>query len=152
MLGKIEGGRRRDDRGWDGWMSSPTQWTWVWVNSGSWWWRGRPGMLFMGSQRVRHDWATELNWTEKTYILNVTAFFFFFKSKSLGWSFFLRIIRKKWVFVCNLWNIHVHSWCILYICSFCYPFISYIIICLNMFYYLFLLNLESRIPALFQFF
>ena len=50
-----------DDRGWDGWMASPTRWTWVWVNSGSWWWTGRPGVLwFMGSQRVRHDWATEL--------------------------------------------------------------------------------------------
>ena len=45
---------------WDGWMASPTRWTWVWVNSGRWWWTGRPGMLrFMGSQRVRHDWATE---------------------------------------------------------------------------------------------
>ena len=54
-----------DDRGWDGWMASLTQWTWVWVSSGSWWWTGRPGVLrFMGSQRVRHDWATELNWTE----------------------------------------------------------------------------------------
>ena len=53
-----------DDRGWDGWMASPTQWTWVWVNSGSWWWTGRPGVLqSMGSKRVRHDWATELNWT-----------------------------------------------------------------------------------------
>ena len=52
-----------DDRGWDGWMASPTQWTWVWVSSGSWWWTGKPGVLrFMGSQRVRHDWATELNW------------------------------------------------------------------------------------------
>ena len=52
-----------DDRGWDGSMASPTQWTWVWVNSGSWWWTGRPGVLcFMGSQRVRHYWATELNW------------------------------------------------------------------------------------------
>ena len=63
MLGGI-GGRRRDARGWDGWMASPAQWTWVWVNSGSWWWTGRPGMLwFMGLQRVRHDWATELNWS-----------------------------------------------------------------------------------------
>ena len=54
-----------DGRGWDGWMASPTQWTWVWVNSGSWWWTGRPGMLkSMGSQRVGHDWVTELNWTE----------------------------------------------------------------------------------------
>ena len=54
------------DRGWDGWMASLTRWTRVWVNSGSWWWTGRPGMLwFMGSQRVRHDWVTELNWTGK---------------------------------------------------------------------------------------
>ena len=56
-------GGEGDDRGWDGWMASRTQWTWVWVNSGSWWWTGRPGVLrFMGSQRVGHDWATELNW------------------------------------------------------------------------------------------
>ena len=58
-------GGEGDDRGWDGWMASLTRWTWVWVNSGSWWWTGRPGVLqFMGSQRVRHDWATELNWTK----------------------------------------------------------------------------------------
>ena len=61
MLGKTEGWRRGDDRGWDGWMASPTRWTWVWVSSGSWWWTGRPGVLqSMGLQRVRHDWATEL--------------------------------------------------------------------------------------------
>ena len=58
-------GGEGDDRGWDGWMASLTQWTRVWVNSGSWWWTGRPGVLqFMGSQRDRHDWVTELNWTE----------------------------------------------------------------------------------------
>ena len=58
-------GGEGDDRGWDGWMASPTRWTWVWVNSGSWWWTERPGVLrFMGSQRVGHDWATELDWTE----------------------------------------------------------------------------------------
>ena len=63
MLGKIEGRRGRDNRGCNGWMASLTQWTWVWVNSRSWWWTGRPGMLrFMGSQRVGHDWETELNW------------------------------------------------------------------------------------------
>ena len=57
-------GGERDNRGWDGWMASLTQWTWVWVSSGSWWWTGRPGVLqAMGSQRVGHDWATELNWT-----------------------------------------------------------------------------------------
>ena len=56
-------GGEGDDRRWDGWMASPTQWTWVWVNSGRWWWTGRPGVLrFTGSQRVGHDWATELNW------------------------------------------------------------------------------------------
>ena len=48
--------------GWDGWMASPTWWTWVWVNSGSWWWTGSPGvLLFMGSQRLGHE---RLNWTE----------------------------------------------------------------------------------------
>ena len=53
-----------DDRGWDGWMASLTRCTWVWVNSGSWWWTRRPGMLrFMGSQRVGHNWESELNWT-----------------------------------------------------------------------------------------
>ena len=58
-------------------MASLTQWTWVWVNSGSWWWTGRPGVLrFMGSQRVGHDWATELNWTE------------------LNWTIYIIIIRK----------------------------------------------------------
>ena len=52
-----------DDGGWDGWMVLPTQCTWVWVNSRSWWWTGRPGVLwFMGSPRVGHDWETELNW------------------------------------------------------------------------------------------
>ena len=63
MLWGIGDRRTRDDRGWDGWMASPTRWTWVWVNSRSWWWTGRAGVLrFMGSQRVWHDWATELNW------------------------------------------------------------------------------------------
>ena len=62
----------------DGWMASPTQWTWVWVNSRSWWWTGRPGILqFMGSQRVRHDWATELNWFVELKIVFLLCFFLF---------------------------------------------------------------------------
>ena len=78
MLGKIEAGGEGDDRGWDGLMASPTQWTWVWVDSGSWWWTGRPGVLwFMGSQRVGYNWATELNWTEhrerQIYIISLTC-------------------------------------------------------------------------------
>ena len=60
---RLRAGGEGDDRGWDGWMASLIQWTWVSVNSGSWWRTGRPGVLqFMGLQRVRHDWATELNW------------------------------------------------------------------------------------------
>ena len=62
---RLRAGGEGDNRGWDGWMASLTQWIWVWVNSGGWWWIGRPGMLqSTGSQRVGHDWATELNWTE----------------------------------------------------------------------------------------
>ena len=58
---RLRAGGEGDDRGWDGWMASRTRWMWVWVNSRNWWWTGRPGVLrFMGSQRVRHDWATEL--------------------------------------------------------------------------------------------
>ena len=72
MLGGIRGRRRGDDRGWDGWMASPTRWTWVWVNSGSWWCTGRPGVLrFMGSQRVRHDWMTEMaDWLTDSDIIS----------------------------------------------------------------------------------
>ena len=63
MLGKIEAGGEGDNRGWDGWMASPTQWTWVWVGSRGWWWTGKPGVL--------HPWVCkesnmteQLNWTE----------------------------------------------------------------------------------------
>ena len=70
LIGKVSdagrdwgAGGEGDDRGWDGWMASLTGWTRVWVNFGSWWWTGRPGVLqFMGLQRVGHDWLTELNW------------------------------------------------------------------------------------------
>ena len=81
--GKTEGRRRERQR--MRWMASPTQWTWVWVNSGSWWWTGRPGVLqSMGSQRVGHNWVTELNWycyiyltslTFKTYCRNLSSSF-----------------------------------------------------------------------------
>ena len=83
MLGGIErlwcweglgAGGEGDDRGWDGWMASLTRWMWVWVNSWSLWWTGRPGVLrFMRSQRVGHDWGTELTeWpTEYTYHISL---------------------------------------------------------------------------------
>ena len=61
---RLKAGGEGDDRGWDGWMASLTHGTWVWVNSGSWWWTGRPDVVqSMGLQTVRHNWATELNWT-----------------------------------------------------------------------------------------
>ena len=63
---RLKAGGEWNNREWDGWIASLTQWTWVWVNSGSWWWTGRPSVLqSMGSQRVGHDWATELNWLGK---------------------------------------------------------------------------------------
>ena len=72
---RLRAGGAGDDRGWDGWMASPTRWTWVRVNSRSWWWTGRPGVLwFMGLQRVGHNWATELNWTEQRIWLMCTEF------------------------------------------------------------------------------
>ena len=64
---RLRAGGEGDDRGWDGWMASPTPWTWVWANSRSWWWTGRPGVLqSMGSQRVGHDWQRRLgDWTQQ---------------------------------------------------------------------------------------
>ena len=62
-----------DDGVWDGWMTSPTQWTWVWASSGSWWWTGKPHVLqSIGSQRVGHVWANEMNWTDDSDCLNLT--------------------------------------------------------------------------------
>ena len=70
MLGKIEGRRRRDDRGWDVWIASLTQWIWIWTSSWSRWWTGKPGVLLSTVlQRVRHDWATELNWISSSLFM-----------------------------------------------------------------------------------
>ena len=77
MLGKIEGKRRRGDRGWDGWMASLTQWTWVWVNSGRWWRTGKPGVLqLMGSPRVGHE---QQHWCY-TFLLNFVCLFSSYKT------------------------------------------------------------------------
>ena len=90
-----------DDRGWDGWMASPTQWTWVWVNSGSWWWTGRPGVLqFMGLQRVRHNWATDLIWSDNIFIYIyilylLTAAIHVFAESDMTW----RLNNNKLLFI-----------------------------------------------------
>ena len=77
---RLESGGELEDRGWDGWMALLTQWTWVWAGSGSWWWREKPVVLqSMGSQRFRHDWVTELNWTDShwTEVHKQIAYFIF---------------------------------------------------------------------------
>ena len=68
MQGKTEGRGEGDNKGWDCWMASPTLWTWVWVNSGSWRWTGKPGVLqSVGLQRVGHNWAIELIWAWRSW-------------------------------------------------------------------------------------
>ena len=100
---RLRAGREGDDRGWDGWMTSSTRWTWVWVDAGSWWWTRRPGVLqFMGSQRVGHNLVTELNWLwlslrfEDLHLLRSSFFVCdnsipnktsFVKSKFLSWLY-----------------------------------------------------------------
>ena len=95
---RLKVGGDGDDRGWDDWMASLTQWTWVWVISGSWWWTGIPGVLqSMGSQRVGHNWATELNWTGGSLSLSVNIYWV----STIYWIWILVsgiqnwIIRKK---------------------------------------------------------
>ena len=79
-------GGEGDNRGWDGCMALPTRWTWVWVNSGSWWWTGRPGVLqFTGSRRAGHNWATELNWKNLGLYVNFKAWPFWASSYSFCW-------------------------------------------------------------------
>ena len=64
---RLKVGGEGENRGWDGWMASLTQWTWIWVSSRIWWWTGKPGMLqSMGWRRVKHDWVTELNLLRRT--------------------------------------------------------------------------------------
>ena len=87
-----------DDRGWDGWMASPTRWTWVWAGSGSWWWTGNPGVLqSMGSQSVRHDWATELNFFVEPPVAYGDVFML--QQGKCDLSSCLRLLEKRMVFL-----------------------------------------------------
>ena len=101
MMGKIEGRRRGDDRGWDGWMASLTWWTWVWASSGSGWWAGKLGMLqSMGSQRVRHNWVTEQLLKPDFYrvilgmYLSSILFFSHGTLGKIGWFVFIYLLLK----------------------------------------------------------
>ena len=83
--------------GWDGWMASPTQWVWVWVNSGRWWWTGRPGMLHsMRWQKVGHEWAPEWNWTN--FILSI-LFDINIATLALFWLLFVWCIFSKYFII-----------------------------------------------------
>ena len=94
---RLKVGRERDNKGWDGWMASLTQWTWIWVSSGSWQWTGKPGVLqSMGSQIVGHDWATELNWTEDYIFLK---FLFLQTNAALEYTFTLKTKKVQSVII-----------------------------------------------------
>ena len=102
ILGKLKAGGEADNRGWDGWMASPTPGTWVWASSRSWWWIGKPGVLqSMGSQRVGHDWATELNWTE--LIIQVELGLKWTKLQATQFKKLSKLCRKLY-----LWYIFYH--------------------------------------------
>ena len=102
-----------DDRGWDDWMASPVQRTWVWVNSRSWWWTGRPGMLqFMGSQRVWHDWTTELKWTECPRVLSISEN----HDRYVNWIFQKRKMLQQNEQVGSLPTNFIHAfWCMCFL-------------------------------------
>ena len=103
----LKAGGERDGKGWDGWMASRTQWTWVWASSWSWWWIGKPGVLqSMGWQRVRHDWATELNWTERQrrWSLNIYLFLLPPCKVTLGWlCLWLCVTVSRTLHSCPFW-------------------------------------------------
>ena len=109
---RLKVGGEGDDRGWDGWMASLIQWTLVWINSGSWWWTGRPGVLqSMGSQRVGHDWATELNWYIKyQYVRDNWSVWLIHKElyTSNMYNLTLDIGKNFWHLLHNQGNSQVH--------------------------------------------
>ena len=109
MLGKIEGRRRRENRGWDGWMASQTQWTWIWVDSGSWWWTGRPGQGELACSswgRKESDRTEWLNWTEFhctlcsefwfTHSMNTIPMFFLSCSINTIWNYCYSKFLRSW--------------------------------------------------------
>ena len=92
---RLRAGGKGGGRGWDSWKVSPTQWTWVWVDSRHWWWTGKPGVLqFMGSLRVRHDRATELNWTCMYVCITISVFLWLNNFSLYGYKTFCSSIYQ----------------------------------------------------------
>ena len=113
MLERLKAGGEGDDRRWDGWVASPTQWTWVWVNSRSWLWTGSPGVLqSMGLQRVRHTWAFELNWFYFMFMMYLKHIvtIFVLEKRNPGCSF--RKLNHGSNF--QLWQAERNSVCLVY--------------------------------------
>ena len=93
---RLKAGREGDNRRWDGWMASLTQWTWVWVISGSWLWTGKPSVLqSTASQRVRHDWVIELDWWKISVLLFYFGFIFYYLKYS-QFGFPCSLLHNPW--------------------------------------------------------
>ena len=106
---RLNAGGEGDNRGWNGWMASPTQWAWAWVNSRSWWWTEKPGVLqSMGSQRIGHNWGTELNWSEQCHL--GWRHLLFIHSTILNMCFsFLRLQICSTLVTCTQYNMKMKS-------------------------------------------
>jgi len=112
---RLRSGGEGDNRGWDGWMASLTRWTWVWVNSRSWWWTGRPGMLqFMGCKES--DTTERLNWTELNYILrpqtdqnlrndDIDFFWAFWIQATKAWTLATFTPILCWILFCSSFSV-----------------------------------------------
>ena len=96
---RLKAGGEGDNKGWDGWMTSPTQGTWVWISSGSWWLTEKPGVLqSTGSQTVGHNWATELNWFLGFVLFNVFYIQLILKTMIdfyWNWMKSMKLLREK---------------------------------------------------------
>ena len=118
MLGKMRVGGEGDDTELDGWMASPTRWSWLWVSSGCWWLTGKSGMLqSMGSQRIRHDWVTELNWKtgRNTYVISIYVFF------CVSCDHVLCVCSYMCAcVVCMYISVYAHVVCVKFVCAYVY--------------------------------
>ena len=127
MPGKLKAGGEGDNKGWDDWMASLTQWTWVWARSGIWWWTGKYGMLqSMRSKRVGHNWVTELNWIAVNVEHLLLAYW---STVFLLWSIFSCLLPLLWqcyFFVCLtwvVWAVHIFWKWTLVSCVICKDFL-----------------------------
>ena len=102
VLERLKAGGEGDDRGWYGWMASPTRWMWAWASSRRWWWTGKPGVLqSTESERVGHDWASELTDTQQVLVFGIILFLQV--AKIIIITNRLSCPYSKWRFLCHFW-------------------------------------------------